>query len=134
MGEHGRTGYPLQSGSGPSSSARRAVTICRPRCQVSMMVKTMSAMSSVTQPPWVTLVRLAAKKVSSVPPKTTATSTSRQVAQCQRARATTRNSVVVRRNVPVTATPYAVASRSEDRNSRTTSATATNSPQLIPAT
>ena len=48
-------------------------------------------------------------------------------------RATTRNSIVVMRNVPVTATPYAVASRAEERKVSTTSATAANSPQLMPA-
>ena len=51
----------MKASSGPSLSARRAVTSWRPRCQVSMTVNTMAAMSRVSQPPWVILVRLAAK-------------------------------------------------------------------------
>lgn len=62
-------------------------------------------MSSVSQPPWVTLARFAVKKVSSMLPKTSPNSASRPVVQCHRACATTRNRVVVIRKVPVTATP-----------------------------
>lgn len=64
----------------------------------------MAATRGISQPRWVTLVRFAARKVSSVLPKTSPAGTGRQVGQCHRARATTRKRVVVMRNVPVKAT------------------------------
>ena len=51
----------MNGASGPSMAVRRSVTRVRPRCQVSITVATTSAMSSGSQPPWATLVRLAAK-------------------------------------------------------------------------
>jgi hypothetical protein len=49
----------------------------------------------------------------------------------QRARATVKNSTVVMRIVPVTATPYAAARLAEERNPRTSSTTAIRTIALI---
>ena len=64
-----------------------------------------AAMASGSQPPWNTLVRLAAKNVSSSPPNTTPQAISFHLAQCQALAAWIRKSVVVSISVPVTASP-----------------------------
>ena len=69
-----------------------------------------------------------------MPPNTTPMSTHCQVFHCHSVRATTSNSAVVMRNVAVTATPYAVASRAEEPNVSTTSSTAANRSQLTRGT
>jgi hypothetical protein len=100
--------------------------IVRPFCHVVIRVNITAAMSSGSQPPWNTLVRLATRNVASVPPKATAARTSCQVCQWKRVRATTSRSSVSMSRAPVTDTPYAVASRCEDWKVNISTSTAAN--------
>ena len=97
-------------------------------------MKMTAAMANGSQPPCTTLVAFAARIVTSEPPKTTPATTSFQVAQCHDFAATTRNSAVVISRVPVTARPYAVASRAEERNPSINTSTPANIIQFIAGT
>ena len=81
--------FSMKSCSDPSAAVRFRTVISRPLRQVVMTRATVAAMSSGSQPPESTLVRLAPRKDSSIPPNVTAASTSCQGRQCQRRRATT---------------------------------------------
>ena len=122
------------SGSEPSASIRRPVINRRPSCQVVITVTMTMAMTSGSQPPCTTLVRLAAKKVSSTPPNTTPIRIRLHLGQCQLDPARIRNRVVVRISVPVTASPYAVASLFDDRNDTISTSTPANNSQLTAGT
>ena len=63
----------------------------------------------------------------STPPKATAASASFHGCQCHSTRATSSNSSVSTTSAPVTDTPYAVASRDEDRKPSISTSTPTNS-------
>ena len=121
-----------KSRSGPSLAPRLAVTIWRPRRQVVISANTTAAMSSGNQPPCSTLLRLAARKVSSMPPNTTAARASFHGCQFHRTRATISIRMVSTTRAPVTDTPYAVASFSEDRNATISTMTPTNSTAFTP--
>lgn len=88
-------------------------------------------MTSGIQPPLVNFVMLAAKNNDSPTPTKATTRASRQQLQCHSDLAASRNSVVVSSSVPVTASPYAVARRSDERKARISASTPRNSSQLM---
>ena len=77
----------------------------RPRRQVIITEAISNPTHSGSQAPWVTLVRFEEKNETSTVRNSAPINTSFQVAVCQIERATARNRIVSRMNVPVTATP-----------------------------
>ena len=106
--------------------------MARPRRQVAMTVNTPSATSRGSHPPRATLDRLAARKVTSTPPKATAASSTFQSGHFHSTRPTSSSSSVSTTSAPVTDTPYAVASRADERNVSVTASTPTNRTALTP--
>jgi hypothetical protein len=94
-----------KSRSDPSLRVRFSITSSWPRRQVVSTMKLARPITSGIQPPCTTLVRLAEKNATSTPRNTAAPSAIHLLGARQSTRATTRNRVVVRTNVPETAIP-----------------------------
>ena len=98
------------------------------------MLNTHSAIASGNHPPCRTLVRLAAKNVRSTIQNATAPVTVIHNGRCHSARTTKKNSSVSIASVPVTAIPYADASRSEEPKPSTSATTAAKMIQFAAGT
>ena len=116
----------------PSFSPRLRTTISLPRRQVTITTNTHAAITSGTHPPWRIFVRVEAKNATSKVRNTTAPSATRARRVRQIRCATARNRIVLRTNVPVTATPYADPRAVDEPKPTTRAMTAANSTQLTP--
>ena len=93
------------SSSGPSWATRLRVTIIWPRRQLIITIDTTNPTASGSQAPCSTLAMLELKNATSTVRNRIATGASLRLAVPHRNLATARNRMVLRMNVPVTATP-----------------------------